>query len=797
MWIQVRSFDGKKSLQVDNLSKLTKIEDLRERLVEEFDAPAERQRLFYRGKQLEDGHTLFDYNVGLNDLVQIMVRAADTPKISPGEGENTSQEKLQSDGEESCNSDKENQQMDVDEKEKNTENKDTKDILTSIYKLGDIIDGRDLSVGAWFEAKIIKIVKDDKVSGKDSTNVMKESDSGGNTNISDDVKVKEESEQSTDGCVYHVVFDGYDETEPEMLKCKDIRPRARSQIKFPEVKVGTKVMANYNVDEPKQRGFWYDCLITGKRDTRTIKELTATVYIGPDLMPLDDCNLMFIHEIFDIEKPGTQINENDTESTATPTPVQRTNKPDCDFCLDNPRRKCKHCGCCVCGGKDEPDKQILCDECDQAYHLHCLNPPLEKLPEEDEWYCPSCKTDTSAIVKAGEKLKESKKKSKMASAQGATNRDWGRGMACVGRQKVCTTVPPNHFGPIPGVEVGTLWKFRVQVSEAGVHRPHVAGIHGRDSDGAYSIVLSGGYEDDKDDGEEFTYTGSGGRDLSGNKRTAEQSCDQELTRTNRALAKNCNASVSDKGAEAKDWKGGKPLRVVRNCKGRKHSEYAPEEGNRYDGIYKVVKYWKEKGKSGFMVWRYLMRRDDPSSAPWTKEGEKRAEQLGLSMQYPDGYLEAQAKKAKDKEEQEERDEDGKTPKKAGKRKRKNDDVLPEKKQKVKYEIDEAQEKLIKEDTVNKKLWDEAKEHTAEGSQGFLSKVEELFTCICCQEIVYKPVTTECSHNICKVCIQRSFKAEVYCCPMCRTDLGKDNKLQINQTLQKVLLNFFPGYDNGR
>ena len=35
-----------------------------------------------------------------------------------------------------------------------------------------------------------------------------------------------------------------------------------------------------------------------------------------------------------------------------------------------------------------------------------------------------------------------------------------------------------------------------KVSESGVHRPHVAGIHGREDDGAYSIVLSGGYEDD-------------------------------------------------------------------------------------------------------------------------------------------------------------------------------------------------------------------------------------------------------------------------------------------------------------
>lgn len=56
----------------------------------------------------------------------------------------------------------------------------------------------------------------------------------------------------------------------------------------------------------------------------------------------------------------------------------------------------------------------------------------------------------------------------------------------------------------------------------------------------------------------------------------------------RALALNCNAPVNEKdGAEAKDWKAGKPVRVVRSSKGRKHSKYSPEDGNRYDGIYKV------------------------------------------------------------------------------------------------------------------------------------------------------------------------------------------------------------------
>ena len=75
-------------------------------------------------------------------------------------------------------------------------------------------------------------------------------------------------------------------------------------------------------------------------------------------------------------------------------------------------------------------------------------------------------------------------------------------------------------------------------------RPPVAGIAGKPVDGAYSIVLAGGYEDDEDFGDEFTYTGAGGRDLSGNKRTSEQAFDQELTKTNLAIAVNCDCPVN-------------------------------------------------------------------------------------------------------------------------------------------------------------------------------------------------------------------------------------------------------------
>ncbi len=52
----------------------------------------------------------------------------------------------------------------------------------------------------------------------------------------------------------------------------------------------------------------------------------------------------------------------------------------------------------------------------------------------------------------------------------------------------------------------------MQVSESGVHRPPVGGVAGTAADGAYSLVLSGGYVGDVDTGDTFIFTGSGGKD---------------------------------------------------------------------------------------------------------------------------------------------------------------------------------------------------------------------------------------------------------------------------------------------
>jgi hypothetical protein len=43
--------------------------------------------------------------------------------------------------------------------------------------------------------------------------------------------------------------------------------------------------------------------------------------------------------------------------------------------------------CKIC---DDGGTLICCDYCDDSYHLNCLNPPLQKIPEGN-WACPECK----------------------------------------------------------------------------------------------------------------------------------------------------------------------------------------------------------------------------------------------------------------------------------------------------------------------------------------------------------------------------------------------------------------------
>jgi len=147
-------------------------------------------------------------------------------------------------------------------------------------------------------------------------------------------------------------------------------------------------------------------------------------------------------------------------------------------------------------------------------------------------------------------------------------------------------MPEPVFKHIEGHPEGKRFESRAELSEAGVHRPLIAGISGSEREGADSIVLSGGYEDDEDLGDEIVYTGHGGRDAESGRQVAHQ----RLTRGNLALA---HSSIE-----------GLPVRVVRGAS--LDSIYAPRSGYRYDGLYLVDDYWQSEGKSGFRVWRYRL-----------------------------------------------------------------------------------------------------------------------------------------------------------------------------------------------
>lgn len=81
--------------------------------------------------------------------------------------------------------------------------------------------------------------------------------------------------------------------------------------------------------------------------------------------------------------------------------------------------------------------------------------------------------------------------------------------------------------------------------------------------------------------------------------------DQEFEDLNEALRVSCEM--------------GYPVRVVRSYKDR-YSAYAPKEGVRYDGVYRIEKCWrKARFPDSFKVCRYLFVRCDNEPAPWNSD----------------------------------------------------------------------------------------------------------------------------------------------------------------------------------
>ncbi|XP_020100520.1 histone-lysine N-methyltransferase, H3 lysine-9 specific SUVH1-like [Ananas comosus] len=148
----------------------------------------------------------------------------------------------------------------------------------------------------------------------------------------------------------------------------------------------------------------------------------------------------------------------------------------------------------------------------------------------------------------------------------------------------------KRIGPVPGVEVGDIFYFRMEMCIIGLHAPSMAGIDymtakfdNQDDPVAICIVSSGGYENEEDDVDFLIYTGQGG---------STKNEDQKLERGNLALER----SLYRKNQ----------IRVVRSAK---DPNCQTGKIYYYDGLYKIQNSWKEKAKSGINVFKYKLLRE--------------------------------------------------------------------------------------------------------------------------------------------------------------------------------------------
>lgn len=152
----------------------------------------------------------------------------------------------------------------------------------------------------------------------------------------------------------------------------------------------------------------------------------------------------------------------------------------------------------------------------------------------------------------------------------------------------------KRTGPVPGVEVGDIFFFRMEMCILGIHAPSMAGIDYMIIKGdleeepvAVSIVSSGGYDDDAEDRDVLIYTGQGGNLNKKDKQVA----DQKLERGNLALERSLRRANQ--------------VRVIR---GMKDTINATSKVYVYDGIYTIQESWVEKGKSGHSMFKYKLMR---------------------------------------------------------------------------------------------------------------------------------------------------------------------------------------------
>ncbi|WJX54214.1 RING-type E3 ubiquitin transferase [Trifolium repens] len=391
-----------------------------------------------------------------------------------------------------------------------------------------------------------------------------------------------------------------------------------------------------------------------------------------------------------------------SKSTAENTNRRSNGLPDlfdgsvnCSFCMQLPERPittpCSHNFCLKCFEKWIKQGKRTCANCRAAIPAKfASNPRINSQLAAGIWMAKLARSEGdggSSVPKVYHTVDNDERPDTAFTTERA--KKTGKANACSG--KIFVTIPKDHFGPISaendptrnrGVLVGDTWEDRMECRQWGAHFPHVAGIAGQSTHGAQSVALSGGYIDDEDHGY--------------------------------------------------------PVRVVRSHK-EKRSSYAPEEGVRYDGVYRIEKCWRKLGIQGHKVCRYLFVRCDNEAAPWASNfSGDRPRPLPIIEELKDAVDVTERKGDPSWDFDEEK----------GCWLWKKPPPLSKKPVNIVNPKDGSKIKVVK---------PKAKKVSFKIKDRLLKE----FGCNICRKVLASPLTTPCAHNFCKVCLEGAFSGQSY------------------------------------
>ncbi|CAF3842441.1 unnamed protein product [Adineta steineri] len=198
----------------------------------------------------------------------------------------------------------------------------------------------------------------------------------------DDSKMEENDKQQDDSSVSHTDQSIRRSARPRKSTTMELTPKAQSQISHAKKKrsMNGKTKTSNNSLNP-----------TKSSRSRRRRKTTSRRNIDDDLCLSSSSSDEHIDYLSDYDSDDYLPNLTELEHDENFFLLDEDNNPTGEELRTAKTAQASTIitACNVCSKSDRPEVLLLCDDCDDAYHLECLRPILLSVPDGD-WFCPLC-----------------------------------------------------------------------------------------------------------------------------------------------------------------------------------------------------------------------------------------------------------------------------------------------------------------------------------------------------------------------------------------------------------------------